>query len=1209
VSLIPGRTSNGKYGLNHYSPQKDLYNGPHQSFLENDLLALSKPAAWQQWSDIRSRFLDDSAHVASEVFTLACSDETVVLVTPCNPSLGGSNRNSPSTPFRRSPRPEYEAKIAEIQSKYIRIREGSWLHYDRALLVHVWRNATAANRFAQCWQRCWQVLFEHRVKGIHVPVSVLYCMQGILISATAMPPVYVDRVPPLAGIFRPFMNAELDLNNRSHRTPRPDPPKGNLLQHMIGQLFISLHITGDEAVLREYGDCNLYAGVDGRWYLLEIGPILAHSTPLLRGSRRIGCPAVRHEILRQMCLENSGHADYSYRGVHRYIVHVAIPKAVGNAVRLLPLGIPDSRKPETLIRDGFLPMMLHDHGVNIAYMYHVYEYCIRQAAQRSNLDQDDPDDGRPSPRKARRPKSANPQQEMMEFFQLLARTAQMEMLSRAVKHLLRLDCMCGFATADMKTSTVVRVDMVNRVARMCASRDMDFLLGHVLPMMREKFRCPDSFMVNWEVIPIGSLLKVISVTSGCEYGVTEGRFHAFAPFASKKFSLMAPLVVIDAMISNDEQRVHAEIGKLWSDANKVLSKAPNVDQQALLQTTPNNLLIYSHTHVAFLVRALAFSIISNSHKGMVAPHVALDFNAAKRGVSVHTLLQVMEMAAAFEFRYSGKVADLGELYRGAICELLAQAGSDPAKFRHDTSMLTIQLIHCGRLMRQEQHPCWTLRRSMEEYTRIPYVDFVFSAVHSQALRDVESSFDLFNEADVLDYFDGVVEFVGQSLKKWNRNSNAARYLHRVTTAMIGKKLMEASTPALRIATLSFSVNTTSFGAHDSRTLFTLYVMCLFSLTTTKKEDAQVRHATGNLRKVISKHQSLSPALQLSFGRTSAVQSLLCKVRSLIQEDCEATVLSKLNSAIAHAGSYLRAVVRLQAVGRGFLRRRFVSLKLSDPLGNVGLPQRSSTLAWFDGQMPLTLGQASALGISLDDDDKASDSSSTRTGSFVSSCQSSQPRPRFSQQQQQQAHPPVLEPEGSSSNPLMSSAGVLTPVKTSPPDPPKYGKVIRRKQALDCSRNSQVTASLSISGGEAPQAAVDRAAYYENQLPHPADNVQVPVAWDDSSTLADENCIGRTSGLAGSLEERGVKLEGDATTHELFLLCDKDRDGFVTVQQCVDVIGPFRLMPIDALRELFQSVTIKQRGTGLSIFSKPREVICINGFREALTRTGIIGKTV
>ena len=149
VSLAEGRTSDGLYGLNHHPPQKDQFNGPCQAFLENDAESYGKVGVWQTWGEARNQFFEEGANIATQVFTFACVDETIVAVSPSTPpSASAPGRHTPSTPFRRSPRPDYEARLAELQSSYVKLGASSWLHFEKALMVHVWRCETSARRFA-----------------------------------------------------------------------------------------------------------------------------------------------------------------------------------------------------------------------------------------------------------------------------------------------------------------------------------------------------------------------------------------------------------------------------------------------------------------------------------------------------------------------------------------------------------------------------------------------------------------------------------------------------------------------------------------------------------------------------------------------------------------------------------------------------------------------------------------------------------------------------------------------------------------------------------------------------------------------------------------------------------------------------------------------------------------------------------------------------
>lgn len=1330
VALSHGKTSDGLYGLNHYPSQKDVFNGPAQTFMENDCHTLASVTIWQSWAEARTKFFDAVAPLAAEVFTFACVDETIVAVSPSTPTAVGAaaSRSSPSTPFRRSPRPDYEAKLQELQSRYVKVNPqgSSYLHFSKALLVHVWRCGKAAERFSHGWQRYWQALFEHRIAGIHCPLSVVFNIQGISVSVTALPPVYVDRVPPIHGIFSAFFKSDSATLHQRSSKPLCDPEgrgcQSPLLSAMVCRLFAVLHLPQDDAILDQFEDVHLFSGIDGRWYILQLGPVLCHSSPLLQNPVSRHTPPVRQELLRDMLLESCSvgkQPDFSFRGVHRHMLQHAIPRAVRNAVSLLPQGSPESRKPDVLLRDGFMSMMLHDHGINMCCLYTVYEHCLKLGAAQTPLggsqrirrrqssrtvldggDVEDPEQlddyvaGMP-PEQLHRATSTHNRRVLGgdedglaraavdgEYYKLLAHTCCMEMFARTLKDLARLDVLGGFTTtaSDFKTSTTVRVDMVNRLARLAASRDRDFLYGFIMPHLKAKFKCPEEFELSWDIMTTGALLKVLSLHLGAEYGVVEGRFHAFAAFAQKKALFMFPTVTVDAMLNRDERRMQQSIAHLWDDANRVLGR-PNVQDQASLLRGDVASVVLSPLHAAFVVRALLFSIITRSHRQHILAFTqSMDVGMIRKGWPIYVVSEMSMFAAVMEDKHPGERC---EQHKGHILELLRQAtdssgasASYPAanrQMRDDISVVCVWLLHLAfQLLRSRKTGAvGCARRAVEYITGVPHIDFVFHAPQAQLLKDVEAAMAELDSPALHDYLHGVVEAVVSTLRRWNRMSNAARYLQRVTAAMMDVVLAEESADGVRVTQLNFSVHATLYGSHDPRTLLALYHMCLCALTALKSGKPSVSQGIHNLRKVISKHQSLGPALQVSFGRTTTVHTLLSKLQSVLEESGDAVTLASLRTALFHADRYRGAVVLLQSVGRGYVRRQLMRVNgLTSPFAP---PQRPSSMVYFDGQVPLTLGQAANLGISLEDDstrarwqqpaDAQSDVSSI-TGSFMSGsntkqrfsnstslARSVQNVPRGSSEvadtPERQRSFSILSPVGAEGHGFMdrtmstsfgaelSSPPLHRPVpqrqasaaEGAPqlPQGPVPQNVIQRVLALqdgDAPRTLRHAATNppgafdddTLRSGAHPQSTMHRGKTVANAwnfdvpyVPEDEDTLHMPAS-PGGLTVSVSSHVGRQPELSRSYDHTLLSPAMSSTAAELFALCDKDSDGFATVKECVDGVAKLQWMPVDDLRNLFASVAVKHKRSGITgFFSKAKEGLSAAEFQEALMKAGIMGR--
>lgn len=210
----------------------------------------------------------------------------------------------------------------------------SRLHERTTTMFHVWENPEAARNYVQGWNRVWQVILEHRIEGIFAPFSVMFCIEGMYISATALPPLLVKTQAPLV-------------------LPGPSAPT-SLLGYMAEQLMSGLHVPADVEGL------VLGHGIDGRYYVVSLKEVLTHKLP-----PPFQTYIVRTEALTR-CMRDGALSQSS-----RYVMRTLVPKVVEEASKAVLKRRQDDRAISDLVRDGLLKNIMHSHGVNLALLHHV----------------------------------------------------------------------------------------------------------------------------------------------------------------------------------------------------------------------------------------------------------------------------------------------------------------------------------------------------------------------------------------------------------------------------------------------------------------------------------------------------------------------------------------------------------------------------------------------------------------------------------------------------------------------------------------------------------------------------------------------------------------------------------------------------------------------------------------------------------------------
>lgn len=275
-------------------------NGAAQSLLQTSLEVLRKPEAWQSWWNSLSESAKGLEELAHRLYLENSSE-----------------------------------RMSDYDNDPMRPVGTSRLHERTQTMLHVWHSPESAKLFTQGWTRVWQVLLEHRIEGVFVPFTTMFCIEGRYVSVTALPPLLVKDSPPVL-------------------LPGTQPSNSSLVATSIEHLMQALKLPEDVKGL------VVAPGFDGRHYVVSLKEII---------SRRLPPPfeanTIRTEALHLCMRENAlSQAD-------KYVLRTLVPAAVEDLAKAILRRRQEDRSIADLTKDGLLRIVLHANGVNMTLMHHV----------------------------------------------------------------------------------------------------------------------------------------------------------------------------------------------------------------------------------------------------------------------------------------------------------------------------------------------------------------------------------------------------------------------------------------------------------------------------------------------------------------------------------------------------------------------------------------------------------------------------------------------------------------------------------------------------------------------------------------------------------------------------------------------------------------------------------------------------------------------
>ena len=537
-------------------------------------------------------------------------------------------------------------------------------------------------------------------------------------------------------------------------------------------------------------------------------------------------------------------------------------------------------------------------------------------------------------------------------YQLIASTIITEMIGRTLKYLVRLDCLYGAAGGKDRgliknsNNSKRRLDVINRIARSVMGKDADFLDNHLMPIVRTKFDLHQHIVFSWADAHGGSILRMFTRHLGCEFGGPHGNFFRFVPVASQEIVTISCPPALRNILKDNKKGAAMCVDEAWKLADATSNCAP--------------------LHQAFLLRAAAISVMADSScdriptvKGAKRKSDSVDESLLDGSGAVYQLLFfsiVFEHLASTNRDWSAltqfvndlkqHVADATE-HRIAVTRL--PFGATIAI--PEVTFLSMKLLHAAatadKVRGDHQHHIIDIswpQEAIKIFLDQQQIVLPYSAQHGQALRDVESLIPIVGEETLYSFLTDTVAPVMDAMIRGGRPLNAARYGVRVTSQLINVRLAEGCGASAKLAATTYDLHVKAYGNEDARTALALYLMVMLTLSAAEASNATTMNTVANLRKIIGKAQSLDLIGQSMLYRSSSVFLVLQKAVAALEFVEDTATASRVGLHVGKLSRYHSLVSTIQRCGRGYMvRRRRAASKMEFIKSTQAVPQPPTQL--------------------------------------------------------------------------------------------------------------------------------------------------------------------------------------------------------------------------------------------------------------------------
>ena len=861
-----------------------------------------------------------------------CSNNSSGSVTP--PAFGETLLSAEySSPFNDSQQQQQKLSV-DPSEPFTTIGPGSWLYHKRGVLLHQWTSAAAAKLFMKGWQRVWELLFDHRIEGIHAPVTSCYSIEGCTVTATALPPLVDGQKQPISA---------------------PDEDTvGPIMNLLAKELIAVLGLEGIQDTI------TLHFAADGGFYLMDVIEVLhettlapfvgstaaAVSTPALGKARtkpardslssddeadslseasatgygQLSTIAFRYELIQNRLDHSHGGTGNTklptdtYRKMDNavYLFSVAIPQFVEDTVlevRKLPIS---QQIVPMLLHHQWLVSRMHKAGINVG--------LAKLVLDRLALNKDS-----------------------KATCKMIARALHCEMVARTVKHMAKLELTFG---EGLFCPDHRRIHLVNRLAKNATS-SMDFWVAHLLPCLRAKFQMPDSFKLVPSEVEMSHVLLTLSLSIGAEYEEDDARFVRFTAVGS--VSAAFPDLTAIATMARRSVEGRPALAQTWRRALD-LPQGP-LRCAYIMRAARRSILTrscYKSMDTVWddeLQQKMPISVVSPTNSPTKSARGGGSDDDDDEGIASPAIER--PTVDPFLLQFCGvlleqRVArDEGLAFAANVLDrIMTAAEGNLLSARHETDVVFYchrSLQRAATLLGATPPPGQDGKTQQSKYNSLPYfaaleahlalewTDVTFSIAHTQALKEVEQHFKVLSKNEVQRYFNLASRIV-DSLQNQGRINHAVRYAFRVCQAAFGVQKAESCTVVSGFAMTTYGLCKEHYGRDNVRACTLLFMSVLFSLQAATISEAQgerVAKIATCARKAVQQMID-HPDQNISKGPT--LINLLYRSSLLLHNLGIHDVAVAAEGHVRSLGKPLTSALLIQRVGRAALDRHSIAAR-------------------------------------------------------------------------------------------------------------------------------------------------------------------------------------------------------------------------------------------------------------------------------------------
>ena len=524
-----------------------------QAIIGADVSTLQKSSTWKSWVSARDRSLEACLSAAQQVLQ----------------SVGSATPTTISTPVGA-----VAATADALRGEAIRLGS-SWVVSKRyPILVHVWKNPVCARTFANGWGRIWQLLFEHHISCLHAPFSATYNIGGTFVTSILLPPIHAAPFAPSEALCPVIYQSIQRLLGCLHG--------GVSTTDLSGR--VGLEAVHPEALLvYPAADGLLYLMNLAQFEL----PICIFSA-LFAGSSLLTLRVpLLLSYVRSRTREQGAASDVAPSALETHVTGVVFPLVATSLLAATQRkGMEDAsegaheldgdccdgaagssgsplRDQSSLLRSAF-----HSHGLNMRLLYHFAGYAAESPASLALL---------------RLIKTEMVGRVLKHLAWMEIALGESVNGTRGRKPPSNAAAEYSSRVPTPLVNTAGKMDVLNRLAMLCVSANNEFLELHVLPVLRTKFSAPPTYTIRWGDVDLGAALKPMCRFYGAAISLESGRIEEVTLIAASRVSHMLCPHVYEEMLRRNESGAERGVKDLWARADTFVDCSRTMHEEMLIR--------------------------------------------------------------------------------------------------------------------------------------------------------------------------------------------------------------------------------------------------------------------------------------------------------------------------------------------------------------------------------------------------------------------------------------------------------------------------------------------------------------------------------------------------------------------------------------------------------------------------------------------------